>query len=821
MRILVTGASGLLGRAIMREAQKQGHDVRGVAFSRAEGSIARVDLTDSAAVEALVADVQPEALIHTAAERRPDVVDRDPGAVQKLNVEVPRVLARACGALPKPAYLVNVSTDYVFDGQRPPFHVGDQPRPLNKYGESKAAAERAVLDAAREGLATNVRVPVLYGETLYDGESAVNVLLGAIQPPADAGAGKKVMDAHAVRYPTNVTDVARALLQLCTLQPERQTMPPTVHFSAEEAMTKYDMCKLFSRLYNEAAGREVTSVAHLEPEYEIDPQAATQRPENCKLDLSESKALGLNLDCVGFEAWWTEYLKKRVANEKGGQSAGGPHRPAGGAADAAAGAAGGPPRAPSSASGADTAHAPQGAAPGGAQDQQPNTEQPNSEQPVHAAAAAVGAQPARGESSAQGAAKPAPLARPPPSPASQATSEDPYGEPSPVKPGPSARPPTPPPSFSIRVGEPHRVGDAMNAHVVYTLRVTTNAPWMRAREISVLRRYSDFRWLHAALVSNHPGVFVPAMPEKVKIGRFAPELVEFRRRTLEVAINKIAQHPELRRDEDLRVFLESTNLPADMLRRNEVRGPIETPEHKTYFGWSHSLQAPRFHESDAWFPQQSSYVTHLEQQLHELVAAVTALAQRRREHGAAIEELAQALTALSGSALSRSVSTCFAALAETKRRAAESAARLADHEAHILGVVLYEYERMCGSVRKAFAARLDVWRDWQRAEEDVRKQRAAAERQRSAHYDSQAHQASAAALRAAQLHTRFDEVTRLCHAEMDRFERDKVADVRQALDHYMSAYEEAEAELVRDVEHCTEILRRQSPQPPAPQQGTC
>lgn len=109
------------------------------------------------------------------------------------------------------------------------------------------------------------------------------------------------MDANAVRYPTCVSDVAKALVILCNrFGNTDEAIPPILHFSAMEAMTKYDMCLVMARSLR-AAGEEAET-DHLEPEYEIDASAATTRPRHCKLDLSVIKSIGVNVDCVSFEA---------------------------------------------------------------------------------------------------------------------------------------------------------------------------------------------------------------------------------------------------------------------------------------------------------------------------------------------------------------------------------------------------------------------------------------------------------------------------------------------------------------------------------------
>jgi sorting nexin-1/2 len=81
---------------------------------------------------------------------------------------------------------------------------------------------------------------------------------------------------------------------------------------------------------------------------------------------------------------------------------------------------------------------------------------------------------------------------------------------------------------------------------------------------SVLRRYSDFLWLYETLAINNPGVVVPPVPEKSPFGRFDDQFVRQRRTALENCINKIANHPVLCKDTDLRLFLESDTFSLDV-----------------------------------------------------------------------------------------------------------------------------------------------------------------------------------------------------------------------------------------------------------------
>lgn len=769
MKLLVTGASGLLGRAVMRECTRAGHEVIGLAFSRVSGALVKLDLTDAEAIHGLIQRERPDVVINLAAERRPDVVERDPVAVRKLNVDAPAILAQACATLNPPAYLLNISTDYVFDGQNPPYFVDSPTHPLNAYGMSKREGEIAVLDAALPGYATNLRLPVLYGETLYNEESAVNVLLNSIRSN-----GKRIkMDAHAVRYPTNVSDVAHVIEQLASLykkQLHSSGMPETLHFSAPEAMTKYDMCLVLSRLWNLVCKEEVSSVQHLDPQYEADPNAGTKRPGHCKLDISATKELGIDTSCVPFDEWWRNYLERC-------------DRPA--------------PLHGESKLGNDFSSTTEAALPEEDAEIQGASELSSNVKKSDASEVSRESAHETGTCSKGGTETALPIS----------DEEERYGTRTPNEHENDVQE-QPKVEFCVRVGDPQRVGDPMTAHVVYTVRVQTNAPWLSRPEYSVLRRYNDFRWLHAAMVHNHPGVVVPPIPEKVKVGRFAPELVEFRRRFLERALLKMLQHPILQQDDDLALFLKSGNLTADVHQRDLRKGPVVTPEYKTYFGWSHAFHQYRFQEPDDWFISQLNYLSQFETRMSEICDALTNLSHKRAELADAYLQLYHSLVALSSSGMSRSVSTCFAILADMKKRSAQACTQLADHEANVFGLALYEYERLVGSIRKAFQSREEVWQSWQCAEAELSRVRSKYAKSNETHIDTQNHALTHTQLAYAALSTRFEEVTRLCKLEVERFECGKAQEIREAFEEYVRVFSTIQRDILDEWEHCGSIVQR-------------
>ncbi|KAJ0404092.1 hypothetical protein P43SY_000876 [Pythium insidiosum] len=113
--------------------------------------------------------------------------------------------------------------------------------------------------------------------------------------------------------------------------------------------------------------------------------------------------------------------------------------------------------------------------------------------------------------------------------------------------------------IQITVNEPMKQGEGMNAYISYKISTATNRPQFTKSAFSVIRRYSDFVWLHANLSAMYPGVVVPPLPEKLLVGRFSPEFIESRRRALQLFLQRCSMHPELQHSEHLTTFLEASD----------------------------------------------------------------------------------------------------------------------------------------------------------------------------------------------------------------------------------------------------------------------
>ena len=206
MRVLVTGAHGLLGRSLVQE----GAGFELITCGRREEPVGpayhRIDLADGAAVESLIAATAPDWVIHTAAWTDVDGCEADPDRARRVNLELVRALGAACST--RGTRLVQLSTDYVFDGRGGPYSEADEPNPLSHYGRIKLESEGVVLGGDSPGLV--VRTLWLYGHAPGVRRNLVTWPLRALA----RGAPLRIADDQ-WGNPTFATDLARAILDLC------------------------------------------------------------------------------------------------------------------------------------------------------------------------------------------------------------------------------------------------------------------------------------------------------------------------------------------------------------------------------------------------------------------------------------------------------------------------------------------------------------------------------------------------------------------------------------------------------------------------------
>jgi len=276
MKILVTGGRGQLGHEILRLAG-DAHEILGV-------DLPQVDVANQDQIAAVVAEVQPEIVIHAAAKTDVDDCELNPDLAWTNNALATCHVAMACRQVD--ATLIYISTDFVFDGKKgSPYDEFDVPHPINVYGRTKLAGEYYATQIAPRFLI--VRTAWLFG---HHGHNFVKAIL----QQAHKGEPLRVVDDQ-IGSPTFAPHLARKILQLA----ERAAVG-IYH------VTNSGFCSWF-----EFASRVLETVG-LEAQLERISSSALQRPA-ARPPFSVLENLILRFDGYDLLPEWREALKEYFA----------------------------------------------------------------------------------------------------------------------------------------------------------------------------------------------------------------------------------------------------------------------------------------------------------------------------------------------------------------------------------------------------------------------------------------------------------------------------------------------------------------------------
>jgi dTDP-4-dehydrorhamnose reductase len=228
-RLLVTGASGMLGANLALLAQDLGYEVLGWTNSRplvrAPFATRTVDFRDPQALAQAFKATQPDALINCAAQANVDAAEKHPEHAFRVNAEAAGELAKLARAAS--VSMIQISTDAVFDGTQGNYRETDTPNPLNTYAKSKLAGEQAVAQANPEAAIARV---VFYGWSLTGTRSLAEFFYNNLI------AGKPVNGFTDMFFsPLYVAHLAKALLEML-----QKRLSGIYHVYAPESLSKYD-----------------------------------------------------------------------------------------------------------------------------------------------------------------------------------------------------------------------------------------------------------------------------------------------------------------------------------------------------------------------------------------------------------------------------------------------------------------------------------------------------------------------------------------------------------------------------------------------------
>jgi dTDP-4-dehydrorhamnose reductase len=231
LKLLITGASGLYGSKLAKMALEQGLKVYSsdIQNLNAPGNFVKMDITNKAQVEEVFQSVKPDVVVHAASLTDVDKCELNKDLAWKINVEGTKNINQASELAE--SFLIYISTDYVFSGEKGYYVESDAADPLNYYGLTKLIAEEIVATHPQYLIA---RPSVLYGATPAAGK--VNFALWLIESLRKGECVKIVTDQW--NTPTLNTNLSEM-----TLEAIKHRLTGTYHLSGATRVSRFEFAK--------------------------------------------------------------------------------------------------------------------------------------------------------------------------------------------------------------------------------------------------------------------------------------------------------------------------------------------------------------------------------------------------------------------------------------------------------------------------------------------------------------------------------------------------------------------------------------------------
>ncbi|KAM6979455.1 sorting nexin-1-like [Aplochiton taeniatus] len=353
----------------------------------------------------------------------------------------------------------------------------------------------------------------------------------------------------------------------------------------------------------------------------------------------------------------------------------------------------------------------------------------------------------------------------------------------------------------VAVTNPEKVGEGMNAYMVYKVATRTTLPMFRNRTFSVRRRFSDFLGLYEKLSEKQSlyGYIVPPPPEKsvvgmtkVKVGKDDPasaEFVERRRLGLERYLQRVVSHPLLLQDPDVREFLERDELPRAVSTQALSGAGFLKMINKA--SDAVNKMSVKINESETWFEDKLQEVESEEQQLRKLHSVVDSLVIHRKELCWNTSVFSKSMAMLGTCEENTALSRALCQLAEVEDKMEQLHQGQAASDFFIFAELLGDYIRLLGAVRVCFEHRVRAWQRWQEAQSILQKKREVEAKLLWANKPDKLQQAKEEITeweaRVTQYERDFDRIGVSVRKEFLRFEKEKSKDFKSQIVKYLES----------------------------------
>jgi len=270
MKFLVTGSTGLVGIQVIKDLVRNEHQTYSAYHNSKPdyGIPIKMDLCDFDSITTVIEQVKPEAIIHLAAMTNVDHCEKEKKLAMRINAEATKIISKSAARYH--AFLVYLSTDYVFDGQQGSRKETDPTNPVDFYGKSKLVGEKAVMDSNSSWCITRTSTP--FG--LHTKKSFPLWVTENLQANHEINV---VTDQYT--SPTYVPNLSRMLIEIAIRQ-----ITGTLHIAGATRISRYEVANLVAN--------EMNLDTRLLKPASIDSMSwIAKRPKDSSLDVSKANSI--------------------------------------------------------------------------------------------------------------------------------------------------------------------------------------------------------------------------------------------------------------------------------------------------------------------------------------------------------------------------------------------------------------------------------------------------------------------------------------------------------------------------------------------------
>jgi dTDP-4-dehydrorhamnose reductase len=238
LKLLITGASGLYGSKLAQLGVEKGYEVYSTDVQEMKvcGNFVKMDISNKIVVEETFKQVKPDVVIHAATLTDVDKCELNKELAWEINVEGTRNILEAAKA--EDTFVIYISTDYVFSGEKGKYKETDRPNPIQYYGLTKLKSEELVKTQEEYFIG---RPSVIYGSTSATGK--VNFVLWVIETLRKGGRVKIVSDQW--NTPTLNTNLAEM-----TLEAAERRLTGTYHTCGATRVSRFEFAQLIAQTFD-------------------------------------------------------------------------------------------------------------------------------------------------------------------------------------------------------------------------------------------------------------------------------------------------------------------------------------------------------------------------------------------------------------------------------------------------------------------------------------------------------------------------------------------------------------------------------------------